>query len=90
MRPSASIRYATNTQWLLVKRRWVRHGYDRYRDASAIVVGRPEYAGLAHCRGDGYIDACAAGGPIGNLTTWCAVATCHHLQTTFAALASLP
>lgn len=90
MRPSASIRYATDTQWLLVKRRWVRHGYDQYRDASAIVLGHPEYAGSAHCRGDGFIDACAAGGPTGNLTTWRAVGTCHHLQTTAATLASLP
>jgi hypothetical protein len=90
MRPSASIRYATDTQWLLVKRRWVRHGYDQYRDASAIVVGHAEYSGATHCRGDVFIDACAAGGPTGNLTTWRAVGTCHHLRKTVETLASLP
>lgn len=90
MRPSASIRYTTDTQWLIVKRRWVRHGYDQYRDASQIVAARAEYAGSAHCRGDGFIDACAAGGPTGNLTTWRAVGSCHHLRTTVETLASLP
>jgi hypothetical protein len=90
MRPSASIRYATDTQWLVVKRRWVRHGYDQYRDASAIVGGRPEYSGAAHCRGDAFIDACAAGGPTGNLTTWRAVGTSHHLVRTVETIASLP
>jgi hypothetical protein len=90
MRPSAGIRYAADAQWLIVKRRWVRHGYDQYRDASQIVLGRPEYCGAVHCRGDAFISACAAGGQTGNLTTWRAVGTSHHVQRTVDAIASLP
>jgi len=90
IRPSVSIRYAAESHWLIVKRRWVRHGFDQFRDASAIVRMQPESRAGSHCRGDSFIDACAAGGPTGNLTTWRAVGTNHHLQVTIEALASLP
>jgi hypothetical protein len=90
MRPSASIRYTTDPAWLILKRRWVRHGFDQFRTASGILMARSEYAGTEHCRGCEFIAACAAGGPTGNLTTWRAVGTCHHLTQTAAALANLP
>lgn len=90
IRPSVAIRYAAPSHWLIVKRRWIRQGFDQYRDASAILLNEPENQGSGHCRGDAFIDACAAGGPTGNLTTWRCVGTSHHLTTTVRELASLP
>jgi T4 beta protein len=91
LRPAANIRYTADGDWLVVKRRWVRRGFDQFRDASQILRSRGEYAGSGHCRGCEFIDACAGGGGgTGNLTTWRAVGTCHHLTTVLSQLASLP
>lgn len=89
LRPTASIRYTTDPAWLIIKRRWVRHGYEQFRTASGILVARTEYEGVDHCRGCEFVNACAAGGPTGSLTTWRAVGSCHHMTHTAEQLASL-
>jgi len=46
MRPSASIRYATERDWLVIKARNLRdYGYGQFRDVSARLLARPEYRG---------------------------------------------
>jgi T4 beta protein len=81
MRMSASIRYTTPIDWLVVKGRNVRqYGFDQYFDLCKTLLQRPEYMGKDFSWGDNYISECAAGktGP-GNATTWRKVGTNHHL-----------
>jgi hypothetical protein len=91
MQMSASIRYTTPDDWLVVKGRNVRqYGFDQYFELCKTLVGRPEYSGRDFSWGDGYIDDCAAGmtGP-GNATTWRKVGTNHHLTLVTRELANL-
>ncbi len=91
IRPSATIRYSAADAWVIVKGRWAqRYGFQQFNQASATLVTQPEWCASAHCVGCAFIDACAAGGPTGNLTTWRKVGTVHHLTLTAAQLASLP
>lgn len=90
IRPSATIRYTADDVWVIVKGRWVRYGYDQFHDASLTLMAQPEWMSNGHCDGCAFIDACAAGGPTGNLTTWRRVGTVHHLTQTAEQLASLP
>jgi hypothetical protein len=81
MQMSASIRYTTPDDWLIVKGRNVRqYGFDQYFELCKTLVGRAEYCGRDFSWGDRYIDDCANGmtGP-GNATTWRKVGTNHHL-----------
>jgi Beta protein len=90
MRMSASIRYTTDDQWLVVKGQNVRqYGFDQYFDLCASLVQRPEYRGEAFSWGDGYIAGVARReqGP-GNATTWRKVGTNHHLTLVARALAN--
>lgn len=91
IRPSATIRYAADDCWVVVKERWAqRYGYDQFNSASATLMAQSEWRGDTHCTGCGFIAACAAGGPTGNLTTWRKVGTVHHLRQTVEQLATLP
>lgn len=90
MRMSASIRYTTAEDWLIVKGRNVRqHGFDQYFELSRTLVKLPEYSGEGFSWGDGFIARCArnAAGP-GNATTWRKVGTNHHLTLVARELAS--
>ncbi len=90
MRMSASIRYTTADNWLVVKGRNVRqYGFDQYFDLCRALIARPEYCGSEFSWGDNYIAECAAEnqGP-GNATTWRKVGTNHHLTLVARALAS--
>jgi hypothetical protein len=81
MQMSASIRYTTPDDWLIVKGRNVRqYGFDQYFELCKTLVGRAEYSGRDFSWGDRYIDDCANGmtGP-GNATTWRKVGTNHHI-----------
>jgi len=81
MRMSASIRYSTQTSWLVLKGRNVReYGFEQYFELSSLLVQRPEFAGADFSWGDAYIQKCARheSGP-GNATTWRKVGTNHHL-----------
>jgi hypothetical protein len=90
MRMSASIRYTTQENWLVVKGRNVRqYGFDQYFELCKTLVKRPEFSGKDYSWGDHYIADCAVGltGP-GNATTWRKVGTNHHLTVVVQELAS--
>jgi hypothetical protein len=81
MRMSASIRYTTPNDWLVLKGRNVRqYGFDQYFELARELVGLPEFSGEGFSWGDRFIQRCARGdaGP-GNATTWRKVGTNHHL-----------
>jgi hypothetical protein len=81
MRMSANLRYATATDWLILRGRNVRdHGYEQFTALCQTMVSRPEFSGAAYSWGDSAIADCATGetGP-GNATTWRALGTNHHL-----------
>jgi hypothetical protein len=91
MRPSASIRYATDDAWLIPKARNLRDfGFAQFHDICRELITRPEYSGSEFSWGDWYIDECANErvGP-GNLTTWRKVGTSHHLACVTRQIASL-
>jgi hypothetical protein len=91
MRMSASIRYTTPENWLVLKGRNVRqYGFDQYFELSKSLVRRPEYFGRDFSWGDQYISDCADGmtGP-GNATTWRKVGTNHHLTMVAEQVANL-
>ncbi|HLZ43033.1 MAG TPA: hypothetical protein VKQ11_18845, partial [Candidatus Sulfotelmatobacter sp.] len=87
---SASIRYTTHTNWLILKGRNVRqYGFEQYFDLCKELVDRPEYNGPDFSWGDLYISDCAAEvqGP-GNATTWRKVGTNHHITLVAKQLAN--
>src|SRR5258708_7679806 len=91
MQMSASIRYTTQNNWLVLKGRNVRqYGFDQYFDLSRALVERIEYSGRDFSWGDKYIADCATGmeGP-GNATTWRKVGTNHHLTLVTREIANL-
>jgi hypothetical protein len=91
MQMSASIRYTTPDDWLVVKGRNVRqYGFDQYFELCKALVKRAEFSGGDFSWGDTYISDCAAGmtGP-GNATTWRKVGTNHHLTLVAQEIASL-
>jgi hypothetical protein len=91
VKPSASIRYAIDDAWFVIKGPNVRdHGFAQYRDHCRQLVSSPEFLGPGFSYGDAYIEQCAAGAArTGNLTTWRQVGTNHHLQKVIVDIASL-
>ncbi len=92
MNPAAKIVYAREKDWLVVRGNSLKkHGYGQYRALAAQVVKSGSFQGSKHCWGDDYIAKCANGkAGTGNLTTWVAVATNHHLGVVSTQLANLP
>lgn len=91
MRMSASIRYTTTKNWLVLKGRNVRqYGFDQYFELCKELVTRTEYSGAPFSWGDRYISDCADGitGP-GNATTWRKVGTNHHITLIADQIANL-
>lgn len=81
MQMSASIRYTTQDNWLILKGRNVRqYGFDQYPELCRALVPRSEFRGSQFSWGDKYIQDCSDGmvGP-GNATTWRKVGTNHHI-----------
>jgi len=90
VKPSASIRYTTDDAWLIVKGPNVRDNrFDQYRGHCQKVINSGSYMGPSFSQGDKYIDACAAGGKTGNLTTWRNVGTNHHVEKVVRDVSSL-
>ena len=88
---SASIRYTTDEDWLVVKGRNVRqYGFEQYFELCGDLLRLPEYQGRTFSWGDEYIARCAARevGP-GNATTWRKVGTNHHITVVVRAIANL-
>jgi Beta protein len=92
MKMSAAVRYATSSEWLILKKKNVRdHGFEQFHEIAADLIGRSEFRGAAFSAGDAAIHACASetSGP-GNATTWRKIATNHHIETVVDQIANLP
>lgn len=90
---AANIRYTIDTEWLIVRGRKVTGaaygGFRQYVGLSQALVADPRYCGPAFSWGDNYISQCAAGTVgTGNMTTWRAVATNHHITFVVRQLAN--
>jgi hypothetical protein len=79
--PAASVRYATETEWLIAKGRHVRrYPKEQYRTLCQTIVDAPEYDGVDFSAADAYIAGCADGTEsTGSPTTWRWVGTNRHL-----------
>jgi hypothetical protein len=82
LKPSATIRYAAESSWVIVKGNNVRDNkFGQYRDHCRTIENTAVYSGADFSAGDNYISECAAGiGSTGNLTTWRWVGTNHHIE----------
>lgn len=91
IRPSASIRYTLERDWLIIKGVSLSKGskYKQFHSLSADLLQRNECFGESYSWGDRYIHECGnrATGP-GNLTTWRAVGTNHHMALTCSQIMS--
>lgn len=91
VKPAASIRYAVDDAWYILKGLNVRdHHYAQYRTHCRTLISSPYFAGRGFSAGDAYIDDCANGVvTTGNLTTWRWVGTNHHISKVAEDIASL-
>jgi hypothetical protein len=91
MRASASIRYTTAGDWLVLKGKGLRnYGFQQFHDLSKSLLKSPEYSGAEFSWGDQYIEDCASRNvSCGNLTTWRKVGTSHHIALVIEQIASL-
>lgn len=94
MQASASIRYAGDTDWLVVKGRAVRNprfgGFSQYRTLSQMLMTHLMFTGRSFSWASDFVEQCASGGPTGNLTTWRKVATNRHIARVAYQIANLP
>ncbi len=80
---SATIRYTLGDHWLIARGHSLKKTpkFGQFLDLSKKLVKRPDFLGATYSWGDAEIDkrACGRKETPGNLTTWVAVATNHHL-----------
>jgi hypothetical protein len=90
LKPSATVRYAVNDGWIIVKGSNVRdNGFEQYRGCCGAVTACASYLGPGFSPGSEYIERCRAGvEPTGNLSTWRWVGTNHHMTKVVHDLAS--
>jgi hypothetical protein len=91
MKPSATIRYAIDDAWLIIKGKNVRvsGGFEQYRDLCRTLIASRRYLGSGFSTGDEYIDGCAVGtAKTGNPTIWRKVGTNHHLKKVVSDISS--
>ncbi len=91
---SASVRYTTDTHWLVMRGRGLRTrgsgGYAQYMNHAASLIARPEFSGSGFSAGDQEIADIAAGkAKRGNPETWLRIGTNHHLTFVVRQIASL-
>lgn len=84
LRPSASIRYATDDYWVVMKGEALSNpdgpGYDQYPASARLLMERPEFCGADFSAGDQYIyDVAMTGAGPGNPTTWVQAGVNHHM-----------
>ena len=91
VKPSATVRYTIDDNWLIVKGSNVRdNGFGQYRQLCQDVISSKHYCGSTYSRGDKYIYDCAQGTvSTGNLPTWRWVGTNHHLTKVVQDVANL-
>lgn len=82
VKPSATVRYASDDAWLIIKGPNVRdNGFGQYRSLCKAVTKSRYFLGSKFSAGSEYIANCAAGiSKTGNLSTWRKVGTNHHLE----------
>ena len=97
MRPSATIRYVSGSDWLLVKgesTKVIRPGIQFPQLATRLVYGQlqSDFAGAVHCMGCQMAKDSADGGrSLGSAGVWRKIGTIHHITTVVQNdLASLP
>jgi len=90
LKPSATIRYATDDAWFIVKGPNVRDNqFGQYRNHCRTVMTSGHYFGADFSAADKYISDCSKGaGSTGNLTTWRWVGTNHHLEVVALAISN--
>ena len=87
MQVSASIRYATNDHWLLVKGQSTRNirAANQFPQLAALLVYgalRNSFAGVTHCEGCKLAQDAANGqGGLGSAEVWRKIGTIHHITT---------
>lgn len=91
VKPSASVRYTIDDNWLIAKGSNVReYGMGQYRELCKSVINSQYYFGQNYSMGDRYIYDCAQGtASTGNLSTWRWVGTNHHLTKVVHDVANL-
>ncbi|MGA1824151.1 MAG: beta family protein [bacterium] len=91
VKPSATIRYTIDDNWLIVKGANVRdNGFGQYRQLCQDIISSKYFFGPAYSKGDKYIDDCAKGtARTGNLTTWRWIGTNHHVTKVVEDVANL-
>lgn len=88
---SASIRYTSDNQWLIMKGKGVKgNGFEQTHRITKSLTSRAEYEGEHYSPGDLWIMKCSKRqvGP-GNPTTWRMAGTSHHLHKVLDQLSSL-
>lgn len=91
IKPSATVRYATNDGWVIAKGPNVRdNGFAQYKDRCQSVIDSGRFLGAAFSMGSDYVDKCRTGkASTGSLTTWRWVGTNHHIAKVVHDLASV-
>lgn len=91
VKPAATIRYAIDDHWLLIKGSNVRdNGYAQYTGHCKTVISSGHFSENLFSCGDKYISDCADGcAKTGNLTTWRWVGTNRHIEKIVSDLANL-
>lgn len=94
MNPSASIRYTTDEQWLVMRGRGIHTensgGHQQYPALAQLLCTRSEYRGQHFSAGDKYLHDIRTGTKhTGNPTTWLRTGVNHHLVFVVVQLANL-
>lgn len=95
MNISASIRYASEDTWEILRGEGLRNeggaGYSQYPVLAQLLVEQPFYKGSSYSYGDGYIGdrASATNKNTGNPGTWLKAGISHHLTLTANQIASV-
>ena len=91
MKPSATIRYAIDDAWIVIKGKNLRdNGNHQYKGFCRDLISTSVFSGKGFSAGDEFIVECAAGARNpGNLSTWRWVGTNHHLEKVSSDLSSL-
>ncbi len=94
MNPSASIRYTTDEQWLVMRGRGIHTensgGHQQYPALAQLLCARSEYCGQHFSAGDKYLHDVRIGRKhTGNPATWLRAGVNHHLAFVVVQLANL-
>ncbi len=91
IKPSATIRYAIQGAWLIMKGKNVRdYGYGQYRGLCNSIVSSGHFLGATFSEGSEYINNCSNGSATtGNLSVWRRVGVNQHIAKVASDLASI-